>query len=129
MDFLVTEQQPQEADDVMEAPLQETNHARRAALMVRLKRLKFADRQAQLQAMVEREQSELTNMTDRAYRAVARQCVRQRLDKMRAVRTALPPPPASMPCWRLPGTPSLGIPSVLHACTQPVPVPGQGSAQ
>ena len=57
----------------------------RAALMVRLKRLKFADRQAQLQVMVEREQSELMAMTDRAYRAVARQCVRQRLDKMRAV--------------------------------------------
>ena len=73
----------------MEAALQETNHARRAALMVRLKRLKFADRQAQLQAMVEREQSELMAMTDRAYRAVARQCVRQRLDKMRAVSEAL----------------------------------------
>lgn len=53
--------------------------------MVRLKRLKFADRQAQLQMMVEREQSELMAMTDRAYRSVARQCVRQRLDKMRAV--------------------------------------------
>lgn len=66
--------------------MQETDHARRAALMVRLKRLKFADRQVQLQAMVEREQSELMTMTDRAYRSVARQCVRQRLDKMRAVR-------------------------------------------
>lgn len=65
--------------------LQETNRARRAALMVRLKRLALADRQAQLQAMVEREQSELMAMTDRAYRSVARQCVRQRLDKMRAV--------------------------------------------
>ena len=95
MDFLVTEQQPQEADDLMKAALQETNHARRAALMVRLKRLKFADRQAQLQAMVEREQSELMAMTDRAYRAVARQCVRQRLDKMRAVSLALLLPPAS----------------------------------
>ena len=73
----------------MGAAMQETNHVRRAALMVRLKRLKFADRQAQLQAMVEREQSELMAMTDRAYRAVARQCVRQRLDKMRAVSAAL----------------------------------------
>ena len=69
----------------MEPLLQETNHTQRAALMVRLKRLKFADRQAQLQIMVEREQSELMAMTDRAYRSVARQCVRQRLDKMRAV--------------------------------------------
>jgi len=65
--------------------VQETNHAKRAALQVRLKRLKFADRQAQLQVMVEREQSELMGMTDRAYKSIARQCVRQRLDKMRAV--------------------------------------------
>ncbi|CAK0787464.1 hypothetical protein CVIRNUC_010684 [Coccomyxa viridis] len=72
------------AEKLTEQLRKETNHARRAALMVRLKRLKFADRQAQLQAMVEREQSELMAMTDRAYRAVARQCVRQRLDKMRA---------------------------------------------
>lgn len=52
---------------------------------MRLKRLKFAERQAQLQLLVEREQGELMQMNDRAYRSVARQCVRQRLDKMRAV--------------------------------------------
>ena len=72
----------------------------RAALMVRLKRLKFADRQAQLQMMVEREQSELMAMTDRAYRAVARQCVRQRLDKMRAVSYM----ETGNPSWRMSGT-------------------------
>ena len=69
--------------------MQETNYARRAALQVRLMRLKFAERQAQLQLLVEREQGELMQMNDRAYRSVARQCVRQRLEKMRAVRDSL----------------------------------------
>lgn len=77
--------------------VQETNHARRAALQVRLKRLKFAERQAQLQLLVEREQGELMQMNDRAYRSVARQCVRQRLEKMRAVRDFLERIPMQLP--------------------------------
>ncbi|BDA42833.1 ATP-dependent helicase BRM [Coccomyxa sp. Obi] len=56
----------------------------RAALMLRLKRLRAMDAQARLRAAVEREQQDIMNMPDRSYRKFARQCWRQRMESARA---------------------------------------------
>ena len=60
----------------------------RAALVLRLKRLRALDAQARLRAAVEREQQDIMNMPDRSYRKFARQCWRQRMESARAVRPA-----------------------------------------
>lgn len=64
----------------------------KAALMLRLKRLRAMDAQARLRAVVEREQQDIMNMPDRSYRKFARQCWRQRMESARAVRCMFPLP-------------------------------------
>eukprot|EP00884_Botryococcus_braunii_P001518 jgi/Botrbrau1/11367/Bobra.0038s0115.1 len=56
----------------------------RALLKLELKRLKAVDRQRQLRLAIERQQDEIMNMNDRAYRKFARTAQRQRLDRIKA---------------------------------------------
>ena len=60
----------------------------RAALVLAARRLRAVEAQARVRAAVEREQADIGAMNERAYRKFARQCIRQRAETAKAVRSA-----------------------------------------